>query len=151
MPISRPPSVRPCVVRIWLLTVQKQKLLTGRVKTLHPGVHGGILARRDEEQHMAAIHEHSISPIDVVVVNLYPFRQTVTAEQSPSYETAVENIDIGRSHRLSHQRHIVPFKPSSSICYLYCMLRRMGCLKPACCTLANHSEMVRNYSWRTRH
>ena len=67
----------------------------GRVKTLHPGVHGGILAKRDEQQHMAAIDEHKISPIDVVVVNLYPFRQTVTAEQSPSYETAVENIDIG--------------------------------------------------------
>lgn len=48
---------------------------------------------------MAAIDEHKISPIDVVVVNLYPFRQTVTAEQSPSYETAVENIDIGRSNR----------------------------------------------------
>ena len=44
---------------------------------------------------MAAIDQHNISPIDVVVVNLYPFRQTVTAEQSPSYETAVENIDIG--------------------------------------------------------
>ena len=70
----------------------------GRVKTLHPGVHGGILAKRDEEQHMAAITEHSISPIDVVVVNLYPFRQTVTAQQAPSYETAVENIDIGRAH-----------------------------------------------------
>lgn len=68
---------------------------SGRVKTLHPGVHGGILAKRDEEQHMAAISEHSISPIDVVVVNLYPFRQTVTAQQAPSYETAVENIDIG--------------------------------------------------------
>ena len=68
----------------------------GRVKTLHPGVHGGILAKRDEEQHMAAIDEHKISPIDVVIVNLYPFRQTVTAQQAPSYETAVENIDIGR-------------------------------------------------------
>lgn len=69
------------------------------MKTLHPGVHGGILAKRDEQQHMAAIDEHNISPIDVVVVNLYPFRQTVTAEQSPSYETAVENIDIGTSNR----------------------------------------------------
>ena len=48
---------------------------------------------------MAAIDEHNISPIDVVVVNLYPFRQTVTAEQSPSYETAVENIDIGMLNR----------------------------------------------------
>ncbi len=45
---------------------------------------------------MAAISDHNISPIDIVVVNLYPFRQTVTAEQAPSYETAVENIDIGK-------------------------------------------------------
>ncbi len=66
------------------------------MKTLHPGVHGGILAKRDEEKHMAAISNHNISPIDIVVVNLYPFRQTVTAEQAPSYETAVENIDIGK-------------------------------------------------------
>ena len=65
------------------------------MKTLHPGVHGGILAKRDEEKHMAAISDHNISLIDIVVVNLYPFRQTVTAEQAPSYETAVENIDIG--------------------------------------------------------
>ena len=69
--------------------------MSGRVKTLHPGVHGGILAKREEEQHMAAISQHSISPIDVVVVNLYTFRQTVTAQQAPSYEPAVENIDIG--------------------------------------------------------
>lgn len=67
------------------------------MKTLHPGVHGGILFKRDEEQHKAAINEHKISPIDVVVVNLYPFRQTVTASQAPSYETAVENIDIGKA------------------------------------------------------
>jgi hypothetical protein len=58
----------------------------GRVKTLHPGVHGGILARRDLPEHMAAIEKHGISPIDLVVVNLYPFRQTVTAASKPSYE-----------------------------------------------------------------
>lgn len=58
----------------------------GRVKTLHPGVHGGILARRDLPAHMAAIGEHSIQPIDIVIVNLYPFRQTVTAATKPSYE-----------------------------------------------------------------
>lgn len=109
------------------MTVQKHKLLTGRVKTLHPGVHGGILARRDEEQHMAAIHEHSISPIDVVVVNLYPFRQTVTAEQAPSYESAVENIDIGRSNMLEQQSHILASKASPSACHLYCMPCRTAC------------------------
>jgi hypothetical protein len=56
------------------------------VKTLHPGVHGGILARRDLPDHMAAIAAHDISTIDIVVVNLYPFRQTVTAANKPSYE-----------------------------------------------------------------
>ena len=56
---------------------------------------------------MAAIDQHNISPIDVVVVNLYPFRQTVTAEQSPSYETAVENIDIGRSD-IHDSQHCLP-------------------------------------------
>ncbi|DBA77368.1 hypothetical protein WJX79_000116 [Trebouxia sp. C0005] len=71
------------------------EMLDGRVKTLHPGVHGGILAKRDEQKHMAAISDHNICPIDIVVVNLYPFRQTVTADEAPSYETAVENIDIG--------------------------------------------------------
>ena len=73
----------------------KTHVCTGRVKTLHPSVHGGILFKRDEQQHTAAIQEHQIAPIDIVVVNLYPFRQTVTADQAPSYETAVENIDIG--------------------------------------------------------
>lgn len=58
----------------------------GRVKTLHPMVHGGILARREVAEHMAALDKHGIGTIDVVVVNLYPFRQTVTAEQKPPYE-----------------------------------------------------------------
>lgn len=58
----------------------------GRVKTLHPKVHGGILARRDVPSHMAALEEHSIDLINIVIVNLYPFRQTVTAEQKPAYE-----------------------------------------------------------------
>lgn len=71
------------------------EMLDGRVKTLHPGVHGGILARRDLPAHMEAIESHNITPIDLVIVNLYPFRQTVTADNKPSYELAVENIDIG--------------------------------------------------------
>jgi phosphoribosylaminoimidazolecarboxamide formyltransferase / IMP cyclohydrolase len=65
------------------------------VKTLHPGVHGGILARRDEPAHLDALAQHGIGAIDVVVVNLYPFRATVTAAQAPSFDTAIENIDIG--------------------------------------------------------
>src|SRR5688572_24606608 len=52
------------------------EILDGRVKTLHPGVHGGLLARRDSPEHMKAIAEHKITPIDLVAVNLYPFRET---------------------------------------------------------------------------
>jgi phosphoribosylaminoimidazolecarboxamide formyltransferase / IMP cyclohydrolase len=71
------------------------EMMDGRVKTLHPKVHGGILFRRDLPAHAAAAATHGISPIDVVVVNLYPFRQTVTASPPPAYDVAVENIDIG--------------------------------------------------------
>jgi phosphoribosylaminoimidazolecarboxamide formyltransferase/IMP cyclohydrolase len=70
------------------------EMLDGRVKTLHPGVHGGILARRDLPDHMSAIASHNITLIDIVVVNLYPFRATVTGGSS-SFADGVENIDIG--------------------------------------------------------
>ncbi len=70
------------------------EMLDGRVKTLHPKVHGGILARRDLESHTTAISQHGISTIDMVVVNLYPFQQTVAAPQC-TLENAIENIDIG--------------------------------------------------------
>jgi phosphoribosylaminoimidazolecarboxamide formyltransferase/IMP cyclohydrolase len=70
------------------------EMLDGRVKTLHPAVHGGLLARRDLPEHMAAIGAHDIAPIDLVVVNLYPFRETV-ARPGVSPEEAIENIDIG--------------------------------------------------------
>lgn len=70
------------------------EMLDGRVKTLHPKVHGGLLARRDLPEHMAALHRHAISTIDILVVNLYPFEQTV-AKPGSSLEDAIENIDIG--------------------------------------------------------
>lgn len=70
------------------------EILDGRVKTLHPKVHGGILARRDDPAHAAAMAEHGIEPIDMVVVNLYPFRETV-ARPGVTLEEAVEQIDIG--------------------------------------------------------
>ena len=70
------------------------EMLDGRVKTLHPRVHGGILHIRDNAAHQSAIAEHGIEPIDLVVVNLYPFEQTV-ARSDVSWETAIENIDIG--------------------------------------------------------
>jgi phosphoribosylaminoimidazolecarboxamide formyltransferase/IMP cyclohydrolase len=70
------------------------EMLDGRVKTLHPRVHGGLLARRDFPEHMAALAEHAIDTIDVLVVNLYPFESTV-AKPGCTLEDAIENIDIG--------------------------------------------------------
>jgi phosphoribosylaminoimidazolecarboxamide formyltransferase/IMP cyclohydrolase len=70
------------------------EMLDGRVKTLHPMVHGGLLARRDDPAHMKTIAEHGIAPIDMVVVNLYPFEATVV-KPGVSREEVVENIDIG--------------------------------------------------------
>lgn len=70
------------------------EMMEGRVKTLHPKIHGGLLARRDKEDHMAAAADHGIEMIDLVVVNLYPFESTV-AKPDVSFELAIENIDIG--------------------------------------------------------
>jgi phosphoribosylaminoimidazolecarboxamide formyltransferase/IMP cyclohydrolase len=70
------------------------EILDGRVKTLHPAVHGGILARRDRDAHMAELEEHHITPIDLVVCNLYPFSEAV-AQPDVTLETALEEIDIG--------------------------------------------------------
>ena len=70
------------------------EMLDGRVKTLHPKVHGGLLARRDLPEHMAALKEHDIATIDLLVVNLYPFEATV-AQPGCTLEDAIENIDIG--------------------------------------------------------
>jgi phosphoribosylaminoimidazolecarboxamide formyltransferase/IMP cyclohydrolase len=70
------------------------EMLDGRVKTLHPKVHGGLLARRDLPQHMAALQAHGIDLIDILVVNLYPFEATV-ARPGCTLEDAIENIDIG--------------------------------------------------------
>jgi phosphoribosylaminoimidazolecarboxamide formyltransferase/IMP cyclohydrolase len=70
------------------------EMLDGRVKTLHPKVHGGLLARRDDPAHMRTIAEHGIQPIDLVVVNLYPFEATV-AKPGVAHEEVIENIDIG--------------------------------------------------------
>ena len=70
------------------------EICEGRVKTLHPKVHGGLLARRDKEEHMAALAENGIETIDMVCVNLYPFEATI-AKEGVTMEDAVENIDIG--------------------------------------------------------
>src|SRR5690625_1270264 len=70
------------------------EMLDGRVKTLHPNVHGGILANRDNEVHLHTLQEHNIGLIDIVIVNLYPFKETLL-KQNIAEEDIIENIDIG--------------------------------------------------------
>ena len=92
------------------------EMLDGRVKTLHPKIHGGILARRDSEAHRAALERAAIAPIDLVVVNLYPFQATV-ADPDSRLEDAIENIDIGgpallRSAAKNHAAVAVVVEPA---------------------------------------
>ncbi|MBE0557747.1 MAG: IMP cyclohydrolase [Proteobacteria bacterium] len=70
------------------------EMMDGRVKTLHPKIHGGLLALRDNDAHMQALRQHGISPIDMVVINLYRFEDTI-AKEGCTLEHAIENIDIG--------------------------------------------------------
>src|SRR5690606_6491239 len=70
------------------------EMMDGRVKTLHPKVHGGLLALRDNPEHAAAMKEHGIEAIDLVCINLYPFEQTIQ-KKGVTLEEAIENIDIG--------------------------------------------------------
>jgi len=69
------------------------EMMDGRVKTLHPNVHGGLLALRDDDEHLVAMAAHGIEPIDLLIVNLYPFEQTVA--NGADHATCIENIDIG--------------------------------------------------------
>jgi phosphoribosylaminoimidazolecarboxamide formyltransferase/IMP cyclohydrolase len=92
------------------------EILDGRVKTLHPMIHAGLLARRDMPQHMATLAERKIPPIDLLAVNLYPFRETV-AKPDVSFEDAIENIDVGgpamlRSAAKNHDSVIVVVDPT---------------------------------------
>ena len=92
------------------------EMLEGRVKTLHPGVHGGILADRSKPDHVQAIADHDIQPIDLVCVNLYPFASTV-ANPDVTLEEAIENIDIGgpamiRSAAKNHNHVVVVVDPA---------------------------------------
>src|SRR5256712_6588346 len=91
------------------------EMMDGRVKTLHPNVHGGLLGRRDNPQDMAAMQQHGITPIDLVAVNLYPFRETVAKPQT-TFAQAIEQIDIGgpsmlRSAAKNHESVIVVVDP----------------------------------------
>jgi len=92
------------------------EMLDGRVKTLHPKVHGGLLYLRENASHQAAVRAHGIEPIDLVVVNLYPFEQTV-ARPNATLEEAIENIDIGgpamlRSAAKNHESVTVVVDPT---------------------------------------
>ncbi len=70
------------------------EMMDGRIKTLHPKIHGGLLALRDNPEHLSAMDKHAIAPIDMVVINLYPFEQTI-AREGVTMEEAIEQIDIG--------------------------------------------------------
>jgi len=92
------------------------EIMEGRVKTLHPKIHGGLLARRDKPDHLAQAKQNAIELIDLVVVNLYPFEQTV-AKPGVHFEEAIENIDIGgpsmlRSAAKNHESVTVVCDPS---------------------------------------
>ena len=82
------------------------EMLDGRVKTLHPAVHGGILAIRDNKQHMDAISGHKIQPIDLVVVNLYPFRKTVTATPPPAFEVRMLRLRLVSQPTAAYPCHL---------------------------------------------
>lgn len=91
------------------------EMMDGRIKTLHPGVHAGILARRDRAEHMKALADHRLRPIDLVCVNLYPFVDTVL-KSSVTFEEAVEQIDIGgpamiRAAAKNHESVVVVVRP----------------------------------------
>jgi len=92
------------------------EMMDGRVKTLHPKIHGGLLAVRDNPSHLAAMKAHGIKPIDLLVVNLYPFEAT-TAKADCTFEVAIENIDIGgpamlRSAAKNHRDVVVVVDPA---------------------------------------
>ena len=111
------------------------EILGGRVKTLHPRIHGGILARRGDAAHEADLVAQKIDPIDVVVVNLYPFRETV-ADPAVSWDKAIENIDIGgptmvRSAAKNHEHVAVLTDPDQYDRVLAALEASGGVLSPS--------------------
>ncbi|WP_096438895.1 bifunctional phosphoribosylaminoimidazolecarboxamide formyltransferase/IMP cyclohydrolase [Alteribacter populi] len=92
------------------------EMMDGRVKTLHPRIHGGLLALRNSSEHVKALRDHEIQPIDLVIVNLYPFQETIENPDA-TFEEAIENIDIGgpsmiRSAAKNHRDVAVVVDPS---------------------------------------
>src|SRR5207248_11544494 len=114
-------------------STQVPELLGGRVKTLHPRIHAAILARRDQPDDLAALEEQEIQPIDLVCVNLYPFRETV-ARHGVREEDAVEVIDIGGPAMLraaaKNFAHVAPPCPGPQYERLLEELRPEGELSP---------------------
>ena len=109
------------------------EMMDGRVKTLHPKVHGGILALRDNPEHVAKMKEHGIAPIDLVVVNLYPFEATVA--RGAAFEEIVENIDIGgpsmvRAAAKNHQHVGVVVDPADYNSIIAELKQNGGALSP---------------------
>ncbi len=108
------------------------EMLDGRVKTLHPAVHGGILAKRDYPDHMEQLKNQNIKPLDLVVVNLYPFEKTI-ADGCVTLDDAIENIDIGgptmiRSAAKNFQDVIVVVDPGDYHDILKELKENKGCL-----------------------
>ncbi len=106
------------------------EMMDGRVKTLHPKIHGGLLALRDNPQHAAAMKQHDIQPIDLVCINLYPFEATI-AKPNVTFEEAIENIDIGgpsmiRSASKNHHYVLVTTGPEEYACILQDLRANQG-------------------------
>jgi phosphoribosylaminoimidazolecarboxamide formyltransferase/IMP cyclohydrolase len=137
------------------------EMMHGRVKTLHPKVHGGILALRDEPTHLAAMREHQIAPIDMVVINLYPFEATVAKPDVPRAE-AIEQIDIGgpsmvRSAAKNHRFVAVVTDPNDYGRVLEELGSSGGCLsmelrrdlaQRAFSLTARYDAAIANWLWR---
>lgn len=110
------------------------EMMDGRVKTLHPAVHGGLLALRDDPAHAEALEAHGIAPIDLLYVNLYPFEATVA--RGSAFPTCIENIDIGgpamiRAGAKNHQWTAVATDPDDLAAILACMAQTDGATSEA--------------------
>ena len=124
------------------------EIMDGRVKTLHPKIHGGLLAVRQDSEHVAAMEKHGIEPIDMVIINLYPFEQTI-AREDVKLEDAIEQIDIGgpsmiRSAAKNYRNVAVVTSPD-----LYRQIRTEMILDDGALTLATREELARLAFMRT--
>src|SRR5262249_14087763 len=121
------------------------EMLDGRVKTLHPAIHGGILARRDMPAHLDAIKAHNIAPIDLVVVNFYPFAQT--RARGGDFDECLENIDIGGPAliRAAAKNHdgVTVVTDSSDYAAVLARWRRMTARRLWCCAASSPVSPLR--------